>query len=66
MPPSPDGTDEAGGPPQPFTVLSRMRARRRDEAHRVATPLELFFDLAFAAAVAQAGQRCSAGATVTT
>jgi low temperature requirement protein LtrA len=57
MPPRPDGLDEAEGAPQPFTVLSRMRARRRDEAHRVATPLELFFDLAFAAAVAQAGQQ---------
>jgi len=40
-----------------MTVLARMRARRRDEAHRVATPLELFFDLSFAAAVAQAGQQ---------
>ncbi|HEX3753232.1 MAG TPA: hypothetical protein VHW06_21875 [Streptosporangiaceae bacterium] len=43
MPPSPepaDGSEEAEGPPQPFTVLSRMRARRRDEAHRVATPLD--------------------------
>ena len=65
MPPSPDddgggepdGAGPAQGPQQPFTVLSRMRARRRDEAHRVATPLELFFDLAFAAAVAQAGQQ---------
>jgi low temperature requirement protein LtrA len=34
-----------------------MRARRRDEAHRSSTPLELFFDLSFAAAVAQAGQQ---------
>lgn len=31
-----------------------MRARRRDEAHRAATPLELFFDLCFVVAVAQA------------
>ena len=31
-----------------------MRARRPDEAHRVATPLELFFDLCFVVAVAQA------------
>ncbi|MFE3644726.1 low temperature requirement protein A [Streptomyces sp. NPDC059169] len=35
----------------------RMRARRRDEAHRVATPLELFFDLCFVVAVAQAGMQ---------
>jgi low temperature requirement protein LtrA len=48
---------EAGGQPQPLAVVTRMRARRRDEAHRVATPLELFFDLSFAAAVAQAGQQ---------
>jgi low temperature requirement protein LtrA len=34
-----------------------MRARRRDEAHRSSTPLELFFDLSFAVAVAQAGQQ---------
>ncbi|MFJ5225269.1 low temperature requirement protein A [Streptomyces sp. NPDC088400] len=35
--------------------LRRMTARRRDEAHRTATPLELFFDLCFVVAVAQAG-----------
>jgi len=34
-----------------------MAARRRDEAHRVATPLELFFDLCFVVAVAQAGKQ---------
>ena len=65
MPPNPEG---AGGPvgavgggeesgARPFTVVTRMRARRRNEAYRVATPLELFFDLSFAAAVAQAGQQ---------
>lgn len=32
-----------------------MHARRRDEAHRTATPLELFFDLCFVVAVGQAG-----------
>ncbi|WP_267244016.1 low temperature requirement protein A [Streptomyces sp. PR69] len=32
-----------------------MTARDRDEAHRSATPLELFFDLCFVVAVAQAG-----------
>ncbi|MGW4673399.1 low temperature requirement protein A [Streptomyces sp. NPDC004324] len=35
--------------------LRRMTARGRDEAHRVATPLELFFDLCFVVAIAQAG-----------
>ncbi|MEU5209545.1 low temperature requirement protein A [Streptomyces sp. NPDC020742] len=34
-----------------------MRARRRDEEHRTATPLELFFDLCFVVAVAQAGRQ---------
>ncbi len=34
-----------------------MLARRRDETHRSATPLELLFDLCFVVAVAQAGQR---------
>jgi low temperature requirement protein LtrA len=32
-----------------------MTARRPDEEHRVSTPLELFFDLCFVVAVAQAG-----------
>jgi low temperature requirement protein LtrA len=34
--------------------LRPMRARSADEPHRVATPLELFFDLCFVVAVAQA------------
>jgi len=34
--------------------LTPMRARAADENHRVATPLELFFDLCFVVAVAQA------------
>ena len=34
--------------------LTPMRARSSDESHRVATPLELFFDLCFVVAVAQA------------
>lgn len=33
-----------------------MRARRRDEEHRSATPLELFFDLCFVVAVALASE----------
>ncbi|MGW1883367.1 low temperature requirement protein A [Streptomyces sp. NPDC001970] len=36
-------------------AVRRMRARSRDEAHRTATPLELFFDLCFVVAVSQAG-----------
>ncbi|MCX4906261.1 low temperature requirement protein A [Streptomyces sp. NBC_00878] len=35
--------------------LRRMTARGRDEVHRVASPLELFFDLCFVVAIAQAG-----------
>jgi len=31
-----------------------MRPRSRDEVHRAATPFELFFDLVFVVAVAQA------------
>ncbi|MFJ6935546.1 low temperature requirement protein A [Streptomyces sp. NPDC101132] len=34
-----------------------MTARSRDEEHRAATPLELFFDLCFVVAVAQAGKQ---------
>ncbi|MGW0766600.1 low temperature requirement protein A [Streptomyces sp. NPDC002676] len=36
-------------------LLRRLTARGRDEAHRVSSPLELFFDLCFVVAVAQAG-----------
>ncbi|ERB50495.1 membrane protein [Rhodococcus sp. P27] len=35
--------------------IIRMRARSRDENHRASTPLELFFDLCFVVAAAQAG-----------
>ncbi|MEU9803778.1 low temperature requirement protein A [Streptomyces sp. NPDC051000] len=34
-----------------------MTARSRDEGHRAATPLELFFDLCFVVGVAQAGRQ---------
>lgn len=37
----------------------RMTARRPDEPHRSATPLELFFDLCFVVAVAQAAAACT-------
>ncbi|WP_433319146.1 low temperature requirement protein A [Micromonospora sp. CA-269861] len=41
--------------PRPVRPFYRpMRPHRRDEPHRAATPLELFFDLCFVVAVAQA------------
>ncbi|WP_330441063.1 low temperature requirement protein A [Micromonospora sp. NBC_00821] len=41
--------------PRPVRPFYRpMRPHRRDEPHRTATPLELFFDLCFVVAVAQA------------
>ncbi|MEU6374298.1 low temperature requirement protein A [Streptomyces sp. NPDC046909] len=43
------------GGPTSRRPLRRLTARGRDEAHRVASPLELFFDLCFVVAVAQAG-----------
>ncbi|MBT2394191.1 low temperature requirement protein A [Streptomyces sp. ISL-1] len=46
--PGPIGSDAS-------TPMRRMTPRSRDEAHRAATPLELFFDLCFVVAVAQAG-----------
>ncbi|MER7478666.1 low temperature requirement protein A [Streptomyces sp. NPDC126510] len=48
-PPVPSGAPGGRGP------LRRLRARGRDETHRTASPLELFFDLCFVVAVAQAG-----------
>ncbi|NNN35206.1 low temperature requirement protein A [Streptomyces sp. S3(2020)] len=50
--PSPAPSGAHGASPRP---LSRLTARGRDEAHRVASPLELFFDLCFVVAIAQAG-----------
>ncbi|MFD8814683.1 low temperature requirement protein A [Streptomyces sp. NPDC059627] len=41
--------------PQPLRPLRRLTARGRDETHRVSSPLELFFDLCFVVAIAQAG-----------
>ncbi|MFD7879431.1 low temperature requirement protein A [Streptomyces sp. NPDC059766] len=41
--------------PTPPRPPSGLVARRRDETHRVASPLELFFDLCFVVAIAQAG-----------
>ncbi|MEW2163996.1 low temperature requirement protein A [Streptomyces sp. NPDC007084] len=46
---------DAAARPAARRPLRRMTARGRDEAHRAASPLELFFDLCFVVAVAQAG-----------
>ncbi|MFD4575649.1 low temperature requirement protein A [Streptomyces sp. NPDC058417] len=43
------------GVPSSAKPLRKLTARGRGEAHRVASPLELFFDLCFVVAVAQAG-----------
>ncbi|MFJ3232438.1 low temperature requirement protein A [Streptomyces sp. NPDC086787] len=45
----------ASGGQQPHAVVRRLTARGRGEPHRVASPLELFFDLCFVVAIAQAG-----------
>ncbi|MFF9098819.1 low temperature requirement protein A [Streptomyces sp. NPDC014802] len=45
------------GAPARHRPLRRLTARGRDEAHRVASPLELLFDLCFVVAVAQAGMQ---------
>ncbi|MFE1074822.1 low temperature requirement protein A [Streptomyces sp. NPDC058783] len=45
----------SGPPPDDHPPVRRLRARHRHEVHRVATPLELLFDLCFVVAIAQAG-----------
>ncbi|MEV2251077.1 low temperature requirement protein A [Streptomyces sp. NPDC050147] len=50
--PTPPATSSPSSPPP---ILRPLRARGRGETHRAATPLELFFDLCFVVAVAQAG-----------
>ncbi|MBG0854601.1 low temperature requirement protein A [Streptomyces spinoverrucosus] len=52
---SPTPPPATSGAPTPRRPLRRLTARGRDEAHRAATPLELFFDLCFVVAVTQAG-----------
>ncbi|MFI6358965.1 low temperature requirement protein A [Streptomyces sp. NPDC050743] len=52
---SPAPAPASAGAPQPSGPLRRLVARGRDEAHRVSSPLELFFDLCFVVAIAQAG-----------
>ncbi|KUO18701.1 low temperature requirement protein A [Streptomyces dysideae] len=47
--PASPGAPDSQGP------LRRLTARGRDDTHRAATPLELFFDLCFVVAIAQAG-----------
>ncbi|MFC9243747.1 low temperature requirement protein A [Streptomyces sp. NPDC057136] len=50
-----DHTPSGTGHGHRTVPLLRMRSRDPDEEHRAATPLELFFDLCFVVAVAQAG-----------
>ncbi|MEI5522588.1 low temperature requirement protein A [Streptomyces brasiliscabiei] len=50
--PSPPPSSDSGAGRAP---VRRLVARGREEIHRVASPLELFFDLCFVVAVAQAG-----------
>jgi low temperature requirement protein LtrA len=47
-------TDTLSSPPRARHWLTRMSARSPHEARRAATPLELFFDLVFVVAIAQA------------
>ncbi|MCC5478800.1 low temperature requirement protein A [Streptomyces barringtoniae] len=47
----------SSGAPQSSGPLRRLVARGRDETHRVSSPLELFFDLCFVVAIAQAGMQ---------
>ncbi|MFF8658078.1 low temperature requirement protein A [Streptomyces huasconensis] len=56
--PAPGGSaaaDARAASPVSAKPLRPLLARGRDEKHRAATPLELFFDLCFVVAVAQAG-----------
>ncbi|MFE0808050.1 low temperature requirement protein A [Streptomyces sp. NPDC058794] len=52
---SPTPAAASSGPPGAQPPLRRLTARGRHESHRAATPLELFFDLCFVVAIAQAG-----------
>ncbi|MDQ0749100.1 low temperature requirement protein LtrA [Streptomyces africanus] len=54
-PPVPSPASGPSGGPGVRGPLRRLTARGRGEAHRAASPLELFFDLCFVVAVAQAG-----------
>ncbi|QSY47224.1 low temperature requirement protein A [Streptomyces griseocarneus] len=48
---------EESPPARSSGLLRPMTERGREEEHRTATPLELFFDLCFVVAVAQAGRQ---------
>lgn len=52
---SPQPAGASSGPPGAHPPVRSLKARGRQEPHRVATPLELFFDLCFVVAIAQAG-----------
>ncbi|MFJ2514162.1 low temperature requirement protein A [Streptomyces griseoviridis] len=52
--PTPHPTSSSGAPAG-RSPLRGLASRGRDEAHRVASPLELFFDLCFVVAISQAG-----------
>jgi low temperature requirement protein LtrA len=55
-PPGASARTERKGPTgRTGRIVTRMTARDPHETHRVSTPLELFFDLCFVVAVAQAG-----------
>ncbi|MGR6538034.1 low temperature requirement protein A [Streptomyces rochei] len=54
-PPSDPSSGPSSGPSAAQRPLRVLTARPRHEAHRAATPLELFFDLCFVVAIAQAG-----------
>ncbi|MFF3376575.1 low temperature requirement protein A [Streptomyces sp. NPDC002680] len=54
VPGMPDGSHAPAGHGRD-APLRKLTARGRGESHRVASPLELFFDLCFVVAVAQAG-----------
>ncbi|WP_406089295.1 low temperature requirement protein A [Kitasatospora purpeofusca] len=55
-PPHHAGAHHAGAHHADPHPVRRMVPRSREEPHRVATPLELFFDLCFVVAVGQAGR----------
>nr|BEK65994.1 low temperature requirement protein A [Kitasatospora purpeofusca] len=55
-PPHHAGPHHAGPHHADSRPVRRMVPRSREEPHRVATPLELFFDLCFVVAVGQAGR----------
>jgi low temperature requirement protein LtrA len=48
-------TEHSSSPPKRYKALQRMTGRSPHESHRVATTLELFFDLIFVVAIAFAG-----------